>query len=107
MSDEKQEKLEKLEQLKKQPSIEAGWSSYRQMVLDPQAPPDQISECRLAFWGGASVLFYAFMNMLDPGEEPTDADMQKISNIHQEIEKFAETFDEEVFKRGHIKVGRA
>jgi hypothetical protein len=84
---------------KKQPSIAAGWRSYREMVMHPQVPDIQVAECNLAFWAGASTLFYAIMDALDPGEEPTAADLQRMENIAAEIDKFASTFDAEVLKR--------
>jgi hypothetical protein len=85
--------------IKKQPSIEAGWRSYRDLVMPPDTPDIQRSECRLAFWAGASTLFYSIMDCLDPGEEPTDADEARMAAIHGEIDKFCSTFDAEVFKR--------
>jgi hypothetical protein len=87
------------EALKKQPSVKAGWESYQRMVLSPTAPDIQISECRLAFYAGATVLFYAIMASLDEGEEPTEADLKRMDNINEEIENFAKTFDETVIKR--------
>ena len=85
--------------IKKQPSVEAGWRSYRDLVMPPDAPAIQRSECRLAFWAGAATLFYSIMDCLDPGDEPTEADLARMSAINGELRKFAETFDAEVFKR--------
>ncbi|MGH8122237.1 MAG: hypothetical protein ACREPT_05650 [Rudaea sp.] len=80
-------------------SIEAAWQSYRDAVIPRDAPDIQINECRLAFWGGAAVLFSAIINMLDPGAEPTDMDLLRMDAIHQEIVAFGKTFDAEIFKR--------
>lgn len=88
-------------QIKKQPSIEAGWRSYRDLVMPPDAPEIQRSECRLAFWAGASTLFYSIMNCLDDDgtDEPTPADELRMANIGAEIKTFCRTFDAEVLKR--------
>jgi len=72
--------------------LEAGWMSYRAMVLDPKAPPLQLEECRIAFFAGAQHLFGSVMTVLDPGEEPTDADMKRMSLINVELEKFIADF---------------
>jgi hypothetical protein len=80
--------------LGKYPSIEAAWHSYERLI----SARDK-EEAQLAFWAGASVLFYAMLRMLDPGDEPTDADLGKMAAINTEIEKFCSTFDVEVLKR--------
>lgn len=85
--------------LKKQPSIGAAWQSYRELVLQGRGSDTEQAECLLAFWAGAATLFYSIMDCLDPGDEPTDADLKRMDNIHNEIERFAKTFDAEVLKR--------
>jgi hypothetical protein len=85
--------------IKKQPSITAGWHAYLELVVPPQAPDIQREECRLAFWAGAATLFYAIMQSLDPGAEPTEADVARLDAINAEIEAFSATFDAEVQKR--------
>jgi hypothetical protein len=79
--------------------IAAGWASYEAMALPPQASAVQREECRLAFYGGASTLFYSIMKSLDAGDEPTEADIARMDSIHAEIDQFARTFDAEVAKR--------
>jgi len=74
----------------KQPNIAAAWASYEAMVLPPEAPAIQRAECRLAFYGGASTLFYAIMQSLDPGEEATPADLARMDAIGAEITAFAD-----------------
>lgn len=85
--------------IKKAPSIAAGWISYQEMVMRPQTSDVQRAECGLAFWAGATILFYSILDCLDPGEEATDADLAKLDAIHKEIDAFASTFDAEVLKR--------
>lgn len=85
--------------LKGHPSIAAAWRGYQELVMHPQAPQLQRDECRLAFWAGAATLFYAIMQGLDEGTEPTDADMARMDAIHSEIDRFTRGFDDEVLKR--------
>ncbi len=80
--------------LGKYPSIEAAWKGYNALLS-----PADVEAARLAFWAGASVLFYAMLRMLDPGDEPTAVDLAKMDRLNTEIEKFASTFDAEVIRR--------
>lgn len=73
--------------------IEKGWNSYR-TLLPKDAGEVQIRETRQAFFGGAAILFEAMMRMLDPGEEPTEADMQRMSDIQKELHEFGQKLDE-------------
>jgi hypothetical protein len=68
--------------------IEAGWAGYRMLVLPPDAPPIQIDECRLAFMAGSQHLFSSIMNILDPGEQETPADLIKMDLIDKELRAF-------------------
>ena len=69
--------------------IEAGWVGYRLAVISPDAPAIQLEECKLAFFAGAQHLFSSIVTILDPGEEPTDADIHKMDLIDKELQKFA------------------
>ena len=68
--------------------IEAGWMGLRSMAVPPNAPAIQIDEMRNAFFAGAQHLFSCIMRTLDPGEEPTDADMARLDKIHTELDAF-------------------
>ena len=83
----------------KYPSVEKAWQSYRDLVLANRISDDQRTECRLAFWAGASVLFNIMINMLDDDHEPTAADLAKMDVLNNEIDKFCKTFDAEIMKR--------
>lgn len=69
--------------------IEAGWAGYRMMVLPPNAPQIQIDECRMAFMAGSQHLFSSIMNILDPGADPSTADLRKMDLIDKELREFA------------------
>lgn len=62
------------------------WRSYRAQ-MPTNAPQIQFDECRRAFFAGAAALFGEITN-LDPGTEPTDADLDKMSAIKAELDAF-------------------
>lgn len=68
--------------------IEAGWAGYRMLVMSPDAPQLQIDECRMAFMAGSQHLFSSIMNVLDPGEQETEADLRKMDLIDKELRAF-------------------
>jgi hypothetical protein len=72
--------------------IEAGFATLRGMVMHPDASDDQVRELRMAFFAGAQHLFESIMNILDPGEEPTDDDLKRIDLIDQELRRFIKEF---------------
>lgn len=77
--------------------IEAGWDSYRRMCVPPDAGEVQVRETRQAFYAGASVLFEGIMCVLEPGEDPTTADMKVFDNLQKEIHAFGQELDRRAF----------
>lgn len=74
--------------------IEAGWVGYRLAVMSPDAPAIQLEECKMAFFAGALHLFQSIMTIMDPGdEEPTEADLNRMSLIDEELRKFGGEFE--------------
>jgi hypothetical protein len=71
--------------------IEAGWMGYLIAVIPADALPVQIEESKLCFFAGAQHLFASIMTMLDPGDEPTGDDLDKIDLIEKELAAFAES----------------
>jgi hypothetical protein len=68
--------------------IEAGWIIFKGMTIPPGASEIQIREMRLAFMAGAQHLFASIIGVLDPGEEPTDADLRRMDLIDRELDAF-------------------
>lgn len=68
--------------------IEAGWVALRLKAMAPDAPPIQVREMRMAFMAGAQHLFASIMTILDPGDEPSEADLARMSLISNELETF-------------------
>jgi hypothetical protein len=72
--------------------IEAGWLSLR-LLMRPDAPQVQIDEMRMAYMAGAQHLFSSMMSIMDSGEEPTEADLNRMSLIHTELENFQKEWE--------------
>ncbi len=72
--------------------IEAGWIGYRHLVMSENAPQIQIDECRMAFFAGAQHLFASIMSILEPGSEPTEKDLDRMTQIDSELKSFLAVF---------------
>lgn len=72
--------------------VQAGWVSYRHYVMPANAPDIQIKETQQAFYAGCQHLFGSIMSALDDDKEPTEADMQRMTNIAKELEEFGSKF---------------
>jgi hypothetical protein len=69
--------------------LEVGWISMLRYVVPKDASEIQVSEMRKAFFMGAHHLFASLMSIFDPGEEPTQRDLDRIMTlVHRELEAF-------------------
>jgi hypothetical protein len=68
--------------------IEAGFALFcMHRKIDVQEVPAPIlQEYQLAFYAGAEHVWSSIMNVLDEGQEPTDADMQRMDKVQNEID---------------------
>lgn len=73
--------------------IAAGFVGLQKACIPADAPKVQVDELRNAFFAGAAHLFASIMNILDPGEEPTEADMRRMSLIDAELKAFLADFE--------------
>ncbi len=73
--------------------IKDGWDSYQEMVVPIDAPDVQIAETKQAFYSGAAILFHTIMLGLEGGDEATDADMQWMQDLQNEIDAFGQQLD--------------
>src|SRR5262245_47550517 len=73
--------------------IEAGWMSFRYFVIPKDASPVQLEEMRNAFFAGAQHLFGSVMSVLDPGEEPTERDLDRMDQVSDELQRFITDFE--------------
>jgi hypothetical protein len=76
--------------------IEAGFAVFAHFVIPKDAPAVQLDEMRLAYMAGAEHLFSSIMNILDPGEEPTEADLLRMDLIQKEIDEWRGRLSERV-----------
>ncbi len=72
--------------------IEAGWAGLRIISLPADAPQYQLDALRGAFFAGAQHLFSSILTVLEPGAEPTNKDMNRLSLIDKELRVFVEQF---------------
>jgi hypothetical protein len=68
--------------------LEVGWIAMMLHVIPKDAPDTQVSEMRKAFFMGAEHLFQSIMSILDPGAEPTEKDLERMSLIYAELKTF-------------------
>lgn len=73
--------------------IEAGWISLRLTAIPDNAPAIQLEEMRNAFFAGAQHLFASIMAMLEPGEDATNADLTRMTQIEKELDGFIADFE--------------
>lgn len=76
--------------------IEDVWKSYDAMVIPAAAGELQRQECKMAFFAGCTALFTAITWGMDPGEDPTAADMRRMDTINAELRAFGAQFDKQV-----------
>lgn len=66
-----------------------GWEGYRMQVIPQSATEDQIRECRRSFYAGAHLLLCDILELLDPGDEPTEGDLTMVEDLQDELAEFA------------------
>lgn len=75
--------------------IEAGFLAMLATTYPDGMSDAQRHHMRMAFFGGAQHLFGTLMNVLDPGDEPTDADLSKMAKIQSELDAFIQQYKRE------------
>ena len=84
-------------------SISQSWERYRKRVLPKTASPIQISECQMAFYGGASAVLGVVLRLGD-AEVPEDVGVAGLESLGEELTAFAELVaDREGGKHGQNK----
>lgn len=67
-------------------TLRAGWDSYRLMVVAVDAPTDQLTEMRRAFYAGAAHLYAVLMKGTDL---PHDEAMNQLARFSKELYQFS------------------
>lgn len=68
--------------------LDTAWRTYAERVIPMTAPDTQRIECRRAFYAGAQAFLGAMMKHLDPGEDPTDDDLDLMDAMAAELKQF-------------------
>ena len=72
-------------------SLEAEWGAYLRLVY-PQGVPDNVRKHLYdAYMGGASVLFDALVGAMAPGDDVTDAEVDRVAALKLEIDAWKNT----------------
>ena len=58
--------------------VEAGFAAYRAVMLPAEVSANMVSAVRVAYMSGAQHLFASIMSMIDPGLNPTMADVSRM-----------------------------
>lgn len=66
--------------------IEALWLLFAATVKIPTGGVQWV-ESRRCFFAGAATLFEAVCRIMEPGTDPTDADLERMSAIANELER--------------------
>lgn len=72
--------------------IEAGFIGLKLAAIPDSAPPGQIDDMRSAFFAGALHVYASIMTMLEPGQDPTTADLGRFRQIDAELKAFEQDF---------------
>jgi len=67
--------------------IEGGWQAFL-VSGGARLPADQQYDMRRGYYMGAQHLYASIIRMLDPGSEPTERDLERMSKIHDELEAY-------------------
>lgn len=76
--------------------IRAAWDSFEVSVIPKEAGPTQRAEMRKAFYAGAALLYGEIFSNLSEGEgEATEADLELINGLRDELIEFGESIGNE------------
>lgn len=79
-------------------TLASEWAKFKRLIVPKDAPEVQIVETRRAFYAGANSMTLCIMAASsDPGDDPTEADISRMSALYAEIEAFS----------AEVKAGRA
>jgi hypothetical protein len=66
---------------------------YCEATMPANASPSQVRSIHHAFYAGALCLFNWFMVQMEPGDdEPTEADLDKVTVMHDELHAYFDQF---------------
>jgi hypothetical protein len=74
-------------------TLAASWASFEAGALPVMVGDVQRREMRRAFYAGAAGMLGTIMDMLDPGDDATEADLDNMDKLHAEIVRFGEDME--------------
>lgn len=64
------------------------WALFEQDAVPKDAPPHQRTAMQWCFYAGMQSLLDVIMASLDPGEEPTEGDLNRMQGLSDELQRF-------------------
>ena len=83
--------------------IEAGFQMLRYSSIDASAPQIQVDEMRMAFFAGAQHLYASILSILEPGQEATAKDLERMTVIATELDKFVQELRDKGRPQGRVQ----
>lgn len=75
--------------------VQALWNNFRNHVMHPASPPDQVREMRRAFYAGVECALNRIGSEMSAGDSLDDpSDEQVIREVNQELQQFAKDVKE-------------
>lgn len=81
--------------------VRAGFVAFQRYMIPPHATADQLEDMKVAFMAGAQHLYASIMTFLEPGDEPTEKDLERMSLIHDELEAFRLEMEKKLNPKGN------
>lgn len=70
------------------------WEDFEKRIIPKTAGPIQRQEMKRAFYGGAGTMFGLLSTGFDKDEDPTEIDLDYMTNIHNELRVFQRDIEE-------------
>jgi hypothetical protein len=83
--------------------VEKEWATFAALVVSKHADEGQTAEMKLAFFSGGLAVFALLMTVLDPGAGPTEADLDRVGAINEELESFSRDKLKSMALRRHLE----
>lgn len=80
--------------------IGGGFAAMRLAMIPRDASAAQVDDLRIAYFAGAQHLYASMMATLDPDEDPTPADLQRMALIDAELRAFQKEMELRLARTG-------
>jgi hypothetical protein len=78
--------------------LEAGWWACRLQLLQPGLNAPMLHDIHMVWMAACQHVFSSIFVSLDPGVEPTDVDMQRMTSLEREVEGYRKLLEMRVGK---------